>query len=380
MEVLFFLPLFLVFYAYFGYYLVLSALVAVFGRPLVSVEENPRNAPSVSVIVAAYDEEARIASRIEDILEQQYPGELEIIIASDGSTDGTVAKAREYEDRDVTVLDFSENRGRALVHNDSVAAAKGEIIVITDADSRFGPGFLKKITAPFKDPEIGATVGRLYFGGRDSAINQAEGFYWRWEVRTRMAEDRLGMLVNGCGAGMAFRKELFRPLDPVYDIDFITTMDIVQVGKDVRFVEAAQVFDEAPSTLAAEFKLRTRSAKRIMATQKRWGRSGWLRHPLYSWNLLSHKLLRWFCPFFLLTAFFANLALLSNPFFQMTLGFWLFGLVMAGAGFAAHLTNRRFAPAALFFGFFMANAGFFVGMIMAAMGKAPVKYKMPSDG
>lgn len=368
-------------YVYIGYFLCLKCLCRLAGtrpEPVGQPGEGQGSPdyPAISVIIAAFNEEKTIAGRIKDLLAQSYPGQMEIIVASDGSGDRTVAVSRRFPG--VRVLDFKENRGRAMVHNDAVAAARGDIIVATDAETRFAPGFLTRITAPFRDDAVGCTVGMLRFRDKDSGIARAEGLYWKWEVRTRICQDRLGLLMTGTGACTAFRRELFTPLRPVDDIDFATTIDVILAGRQIRYVTGAVAWDEAPGTLKAEMNGRIRSSKRLLGTLGRWGLVNWVARPLYTWTLVSHKLLRWASPFFILAAFFANIGLLGTPFYDLSFALMILAGMLAAAGSLEHARfyDFRIPLASVFFSFFMANLGFLLGFARLVTGRVPIAYKV----
>lgn len=379
-EFIFFGSILSLFYIYIGYYACLKLLVRLCNyEPPGARHPVADFAPRVSVIVAAFDEEKEIEKRIQNLLSMDYHGEIEIIIASDGSTDGTVEIASRYKDRGVTVFDFKENRGRAAVHNDAVKHATGGIILFTDAGTVFEKDFVEKIVEPFRDNRIGCAVGRLRFYDKATGINRAEGLYWKWEVRTRLLQEKIGALMTGSGACTAFRKSLFKPLRPIDDIDFATTIDTILAGKKITYVESAVAYDEAPSTLKMELNGRIRAAKRLIGTVSRWGATNWLRHPVYSWTLLSHKILRWMSPFFIILVILSNIALLGRPFYNLTFITISYMAVLTGFGALAHYLGKHIPVASTFFSFFMANVGFFVGITRALRGRVTTKYKMPSS-
>ncbi|MCP4023525.1 MAG: glycosyltransferase, partial [Desulfobacteraceae bacterium] len=209
-EFLFWISITALFYVYFGYYLTLKLLYAFIQPTNTLIKKTAAPVfPQVSVVIAAFNEEKNIAARIKNLLEQDYPGQMEIIVASDGSNDNTVSISSQFKKFGVKVLDFKENRGRAKVHNDAIEDAAGDIVVTTDAETIFEKNFITQITAPFQDSRVGCTVGRLYFWDKKSGIAKAEGLYWKWEVRTRILQDKLGVLMTGTGACTAFRKILF---------------------------------------------------------------------------------------------------------------------------------------------------------------------------
>ncbi|MCP4023035.1 MAG: hypothetical protein GY729_14435, partial [Desulfobacteraceae bacterium] len=174
------------------------------------------------------------------------------------------------------------------------------------------------------------------------------------------------------------RKILFKKLRPVDDIDFATTIDVILAGLKVKYVQDAVAWDDAPGTLKTELNGRIRSSKRLVGTLSRWGTFNWFYHPLYSWTLFSHKLLRWSSPFFILTCFFANLFLLGHPLYNLSLFLMGVAVIFTIAGSLEHFAFKvkRIPFASVFFSFFMANLGFFIGFIKIVTGRIPIKYKV----
>ena len=141
--------------------------------------------PCLSVLISAFNEEHSIAGRIKNILKNGYPlDKIEIIMASDGSTDETVFRARELHDQRVVIQDHKRNRGRAAVQNDGIAVARGEIIVFTDAETVFETGCLMALAKPFSNSSIGCVVGNLIYRTADSLVSISEGKYFSFEKKT----------------------------------------------------------------------------------------------------------------------------------------------------------------------------------------------------
>ncbi|RLB04932.1 MAG: hypothetical protein DRG83_03730, partial [Deltaproteobacteria bacterium] len=242
MEVWFWISLTSLIYVYFGYLGFLK---------LISIVKKVRTCdtavyndcfPIVSVIVAAYNEEKSIGRRIENLLEQNYPKDkLEIIVASDGSTDRTVRIAKQF--LGVKVLDFKENRGRAAIQNDGVKIAKGEVIVFTDSETEFEKNFLRRITEYFFYEKVGCVVGNLVYRTQRTSISESEGFYWKLEKKLRRLESDLGILSTATGACMAVRKNLWKDLAPIDDSDFTTPLDVILQGYKIVYAPDAIAYD-----------------------------------------------------------------------------------------------------------------------------------------
>jgi len=379
---IFWITLFLIGYVYAAYPLLLSLIVAVKGKILgpggqhqVSLAEH---LPGVTVIIAAHNEEDIIIQRLDNLMVLDYPNDkLEIIVASDGSSDRTVEIARSYNSKDVKVLDFQQNRGRAAVHNDAVVAATGDIIVFSDAETRFAPHFLRKINHYFSNKSVGCVVGNLVYITGDDTMADAEGLYWKFEKMIRKLESDLGILATASGACMAVRKRLWKELDSTDDVDFITPLDVIVQGFRVRFAPEALAYDFPPQSVGAEFRTRIRqTSKNLTGTLRRWSWQNWILHPFVSWSLLSHKLLRWMTPYLLLAIFMSTL-LLYDKHWIYTLCFLclLFSCFLSIVGYFAEKRGLIVPFASPLFAFFVANLGMAIGVFNALTGRIPAVYK-----
>lgn len=372
--VIFWISVITVIYVYGGYYLFLRLLA--FART-VTVKKDERFRPSVSIIVSAHNEAGSIENRILNLLKLDYPKDkLEIIIGSDGSSDDTAAVSRRYERQGVKVLDFPQNRGKALTHNDCAKAAVGEIIVFTDAESEFDRDFLLKLVSNHADPSVGCVVGRLRFKSVGGAISTSEGLYFRYELAIRALESRTGLLATGTGACFSVRKRLFIPLEPVDDSDFTTPIDCVKAGYRVVYEPDAKAVDRPASGMDEEIRSRIRmTAKNFIGTIRRLGPGFQGKYPLVFWGLVSHKFLRWLTGYFILAAFLSNLALLDSG------GLYVITMVIQGIGaalvFAGYLANRFDVSVPLAshaFSFFIAVYGMTVGVFNGLTGKISVRW------
>ncbi|HET9359774.1 MAG TPA: glycosyltransferase family 2 protein [Vicinamibacterales bacterium] len=297
--------------------------------------------PTVSIIVAAHNEGERIEARIENLLALDYPpGRREILIGSDGSTDGTASRASRYEDAGVRVEAFAEWRGKPAVLNDLVRRSTAEIVLFADARQRFDRGALRTLVSHFADPSVGAVSGELMLvDGTGTSIGRGTSFYWRYEKFIRLHEGRAASTVGATGAIYAIRRALFQPIphDTILD-DVLIPLRIVRQGYSVQFEPAARAFDAVSTTARQEYarKLRT-----IAGTFQLFARERWLCNPLKNplwFETISHKGLRLTLPVLHATALVANLAL--------TDGVVYLGLLAGQVGFyAAALAGHVFRHA-----------------------------------
>ena len=208
-----------VIFAYLGYPVLIFLLSRLFGRsplpPLVPRQE----LPIVSLLIAAFNEEIDIEARILNALDLEYPeGKLEIVIASDGSTDGTNAIVRRYGHRGVRLFDYEQNAGKSSVLNRSVPRLRGDIVVLSDANTHMAPDAILRLAAWFQSEDIGVVCGRLVLTDPRTGQN-VDSLYWKYETFLKKCESRLGALLGSNGAIYAVRKRLFPVVRPGTLID-----------------------------------------------------------------------------------------------------------------------------------------------------------------
>ena len=354
----------LVVYAYAGYPLLLRGLSYVFGRSSKSRALDDAELPSVSLLIAAHNEEAEIEHRLMNALAMDYPREkLQIVVGSDGSVDETARIVEGFADRGVELFDYEQNRGKATVLNESVPHLKGEIILFSDANTYNEPMSARNLVRWFRDPAIGVVCGRLVLTDPVSGRN-ADGLYWKYENFLKYYENRLGALLGSNGAIYAMRKDLYTPIDGATIVDdfVIPLLAKVKFGCSIVYDCEAIATEETPASVGAEFHRRSRiGAGGFQSIGFLWKildpRRGWV-----AFSFLSHKILRWFCPFFLIGALASNAVLLSGGetcyryLLLAQVAFYLVSLLLAFAPASRWL--RPFRLASLFSGM---NLALFVG-------------------
>ncbi len=334
--------------------------------------------PFVSIIIPVHNEQDRIAAKLENCLQLNYPQDrLEIIVVSDQSTDATEEIVHEYLTRDARIrwLPSGRRAGKSGVQNLAAAEARDGILFFTDANTTMGPQILRIMIDDLSDPAVGLVTGTVHLGDPEDAVAKGQGFYWRYELFLRVAESDLGILATASGQAMAVRKELFRPLPACYGDDCILPLDVRLQGRRVVQDQAAIVFDTMPHSIQGELRTRIRMTARNWAgTLARPAILNPLRFPFTAASLVSHKLLRWLTPFFL------AIALLSN----LGVAFAGRGVVLCWLQIAFYLSafvgwqlTRTQRPAGVFgysFSFCLANVGFLLGMVKAFRNQKIVAY------
>jgi poly-beta-1,6-N-acetyl-D-glucosamine synthase len=368
----FWLSIAVILYAYVGYPLQLLIQARLFPRPVTLAKHTTTNPRTISVVVAARNEEQNIGKRIENLLTQDYPhGLMEILIVSDGSHDATGAiverftKERTESDtgKSVKLISYAPGRGKSYAMNRAVSEARGEIIVFADARQSFKTDTVKSLVDRFADPSIGCISGELVFTETtDSEIQAEAGAYWKYEKLIRKLESETGSVVGATGAIYAIRKELFIPLheDTILD-DVVTPMMVAAHGKRVILDSHAIAFDVVTKDAGKEFRRKVRT---LAGNWQLVGQHGvFMRpggHPLW-WRFLIHKIMRLIVPFLLpitLAASFWQASYLGHLFGWLQVSFYAVALFSA---VFAHLRKIKLFGFCFFFAALNAAAvlGFF---------------------
>lgn len=293
----------------------------------------PTEPPRVSLIVAAFDEEEVIAAKVSDALAQDYPRDrLELIVASDGSSDRTVELAR-AAGADM-VLELPRG-GKMATQNAAVERASGEILAFSDANSTWRPGALDALAAAFDDPAVGYACGRVRFTA--AAGDNEEGLYWRYETAVRELESGLGGITAGNGGIYAVRRSAYRFLEPSRSHDLSLPFELRKEGWRSVDVPAAEADEKLVPTAAGEFARKRRmmvGLPDIVIADRMWDLRGY--GPLFAYQIVSHRLLRYASPLLHAAALVSNLLLLRRGrVYRLTLAAQAALLAAAAVGGAA---------------------------------------------
>jgi cellulose synthase/poly-beta-1,6-N-acetylglucosamine synthase-like glycosyltransferase len=321
LEAVFWICAGLIVYAHLGYPLALRGLLALRRRPTLEHPGSWDQPPRVSLIVAAYDEEEVIAAKVANALALDYPRErLEVIVASDGSGDATAERAR-AAGADV-VLDLPRG-GKVAAQDAAAERAAGEILAFSDANSTWAPDALRHLVEPFADPAVGYACGQVRF--LDPQGGNLEGAYWRYEMTIREMESALAGVTGGNGAIYAVRRGAYIPLPPSGSHDLSFPFLLAKRGLRSLYVPWAGAEEKMVPTVEGEFARKRRMMVGVWDIVVGEGmlRPGGYR-PLYWFELVSHRLLRYLTPFLHLAALVLNLALLDDGLvYTLTLAFQL---------------------------------------------------------
>lgn len=309
LNVLLFSLTLLLIYIYFGYPVLLGLLARICSKwhPL-----NESFEPRVSLVISAYNEVSVIEKKIENTLSLEYPKEkMKIWVISDASTDGTDDIVKSYEQKGVMLLSQKERHGKTAGINQALSCIDSEIVIFSDANAMYDANVVRRLVRHFADQKVGYAVGYARYSHNEkepSEADRSESVYWDLEVRIKKWESDLNSVVGGDGAIYAIRRSLYQPLQDSDINDFVNPLQIVVQGYRGIFDPEAFCVENPAGKFDKEFRRKVRIVNRSFNGILRVPQScnpfrvGW-----FAWQLISHKLLRWFSPFFLLAHFMVTL-------------------------------------------------------------------------
>jgi cellulose synthase/poly-beta-1,6-N-acetylglucosamine synthase-like glycosyltransferase len=332
-EPIFWVAICLALYVYFGYPLVAWLLGRTIGRPTEAAPILPR----VTVLIAAYNEAEQIEETVRNKLAQDYPEELlDVIVISDGATDGTDELVRGLGPR-VRLVRQEDRAGKTAALNRVAGEAGGEILVFSDANSIYSPDAVRRLVANFADPEVGYVTGKMVYVNHDgSLIGDGCSGYMKYENWLRAHESRLASVIGVDGGIDAIRKSLYRHMRPDQLPDFVLPLSVAERGYRVVYEPTALLEEVALSRPEDEYRMRVRvSLRALWALWDMRHLMNPFRHGLLAIQLVSHKLLRYlmFVPLVLLLISSAVLAPKGGVFLAVFL-LQLAAILLAGIGWA----------------------------------------------
>ena len=370
-ELLFWTSLAVVVYTYAGYPLLLSTAVRMgLRRPVVQ----GRDLPSVTLVISAFNEEEVIDSKLKNSLSIDYPSKrLDILVVSDASDDRTDAIVESYEPSNrVRLLRMQQRSGKTDGLNKAVELCSADLLVFSDANAMYEPDAIAMLVRNFADAEVGAVIGESRYLASKEDAGRSESAYWDYEIALKRLESSLGSVVGGDGAIYAIRRELYRQMPSDALSDFVNPCQIVEGGLLCIYEPSAICYEEAAGSFKKEFARKVRIVNRAWrATMSMKSMMNPLRHGFFSIQLLSHKLLRWLVPVFLLFIFMSSLALsLHHWFYALALTAQIAFYGVSAAGHALH--RRKGSMPRVFyipFYFCLVNVASARGIIQAYSGK-----------
>src|SRR5229473_6759201 len=313
-EIVFWFSAGIILYVYVIYPLVLSLVARRRDTtPLLSIT------PRVSLLISAYNESGIIEHKLRNALSLDYPRDLlDIVVISDCSDDGTDELVAKYAPHGVHLLRQPQRLGKSSWLNPGVDQAFGEILVFSDANAIYEHHAIHRLVRHFAGPQVGYVVGNARYaeGAEQSSSAASEGLYWKLETWLKERESQLGSVVGGDGAIYAIRRELFTPLLPTDINDLLNPLQIIVQGYRGVYDSSAVCHEHAGDSFEKEFRRKVRIVSRSLNAVCRAPRVllPWTQ-PRHWFALVSHKVLRWFVPVFLISIFVANLFLWGRPFY-----------------------------------------------------------------
>src|SRR5437588_6479737 len=362
-------------YAYAGY----PALVWLVSRVRPRAVLRGSAEPAVTVVITAYNEERDLARKLENTLALDYPADkLEIIVASDCSSDRTDEIAREFAPRGVRLHRQAERLGKTAAQNAAIALAQGEVILFSDATTLYQREVLRAMAPNFADPSVGCVAGRLvYVDDSRSAVGSGAKSYWGYETFLKTHESRACSLIGASGCLYAVRRSAYVPLYDEACSDFIIATKMVEQGLRAVYEPAAICTEETNRRSDRELRMRVRV---IAQTYTDLWRHRAMMNPLragfYAVELFSHKVLRYAVPLFLFLIFATSLALVPrSSFFALLALAQICFYAVALAGLFAERAGVRTRLLALPHNFVLANLASLLAFVQFARGERYARWE-----
>jgi cellulose synthase/poly-beta-1,6-N-acetylglucosamine synthase-like glycosyltransferase len=326
-------------YAYFGYPVLLRAMAAFRNKPVSKAPVQPK----LSLIIAAHNEQDRIREKLDNALSINYPSEhREIIVTSDGSTDRTNEIVLSYAHKGVRLITRPERHGKEYAQRRAIDAASGSILVFSDVATILEKNSLACISENFHDQSIGCVSSEDRIVADSGAI-EGEGAYVKYEMLLRRLESRVNSLVGLSGSFFAVRRELCQNWSTTLPSDFVLVIQAVKQGYRAISDPSAIGYYKTVHTEKEEFQRKVRTVMRGIAVVMTYPEIlNPLKYGFFSIQFISHKLLRWLVPFFMVSAFLSNIPLMANSsvyqgIFTTQLAFY----ALAALGFSVARLNQR---------------------------------------
>jgi len=286
----------LIFHNFFGFWLTLR-LIALFKHD--NLADEGEFLPRLTVIIPAHNEESIIAEKLDSVLSQGYPSDkLEIIVASDVSTDRTDEIVERYYSRGVTLISFKERHGKLGALDELIPRAAGDVVVVTDANVMHGPESIKKLATVYADPRVGAASGyqTVELPNQSTSLRE-EVIYRSFEANLKKSLGRLGLLVGAFGGFYSLRRSCFKPIGskPMED-DIVFPLEAISQGYKSLFVADAVGYEEIGGTMNEEYRRRIRMTAYNLNALGRAIKLGFKGGVLALYVVISYKVLRWIAP------------------------------------------------------------------------------------
>jgi biofilm PGA synthesis N-glycosyltransferase PgaC len=373
-EIIFWLSFFLLFYTYIGYGIILYFLQKGIVRKELE-EKSDENLPTVTFLVAAYNEAEIIEEKLINTAILDYPKDkIQFLFVTDGSTDETVNIIKRHSD--IELMHSPERKGKIAAVNRVMSHAKNEIVVFSDANAMLNKQAIRKIVRHYQDPSVGAVAGekRIHMEEKENASSSGEGMYWKYESTLRKWDGRLYSVMGAAGELFSIRTRLFESIDTDTLIeDFVMTMSFLRKGYRIAYEPEAYAVEEASENSREEMKRKIRiSAGGLQASWRLRDLLNPFKYPVVSFQLFSHRVMRWtLAPLALLILAIVHplLAFTSGGFYAWTLIPHLLFYLIAGVG--GMLADKKLKIKGLYipYYFLLMNTSVYWGLVRLIRGK-----------
>ncbi len=379
MVILFLTLLFLIvpLYVYIGY----PILLIIFSKIRTPLPvDKAEITPTVALFVSCYNEINVIEDKIQNSLAIDYPRDkIDYIFISDGSDDGTDEIIKRYQDQGIKLIRQEGRLGKTSGLNLAMPTTQAEIIVFSDANAIYEPNAVKMLVRNFNDPAIGYVVGAaLYTDTQVTASARSENKYWEYEIAVKKMETSLHSVVGGDGAIYAIRKFLYEPLDEKDINDFVNPLQIITKGYRGIFEPEAKCYEETAGDFEKEARRKVRIVNRsFRGLMKVSSVLNPLNTGIFSFEIISHKLLRWLVPFFLIFAIIGMIYLSSHGYFLFQV-MLLLGILLIWFSAVGYIKSGYSNISPIFsypYYFLMINTASLLGIIQAIKGNIQVTWE-----
>jgi cellulose synthase/poly-beta-1,6-N-acetylglucosamine synthase-like glycosyltransferase len=378
-ETVFLTALALLFYTYIGYPMLMFVLSRVYALPVKRVTIFPR----VSMIIAAHNEEADIAAKLENALALDYPRErLEIVVASDCSSDRTDEIIKSYAARGVKLYRQEQHFGKTIAQNSAVKATNGEILLFSDATTVYRSDAVRQIVRPFADPTVGCVAGQLiYHDLASTVVGDGCKSYWSYEKTIKEHESEVGSLIGVSGCLYAVRRSCHQKLGNDMIDDFVIATEIHLQGLRTVYEPLAISLEDTNKKGKDEFRMRVRVVQQTFSALQRYSEVLSLRrHGLFAFQMISHKVMRYLVPVFLLVAFTANAVLLhEHLIYSIAFFAQLAAYALGLAGLVGDKLGLKLGSFSLPYYFLLANTAVVGAFIKHMRGESRVVWQSVRD-
>lgn len=373
-ETIFWLIIFIIFYIYAGYPLFLI-LLSLFINNKVDKKDIE---PTVTFLITVYNEEKAIEDKLKNTLSLDYPRDkLQIIVASDGSTDKTDEIVKRFRHNGAILHRVEGRVGKTETQNQAMKKATGDIIIFSDGTTKCERNVIRNIVRNYNDPTVGAVSGRYeYKDPSGGPVGFSQILFWKYENMNKICQTKIKTLTGCYGPIYSIRRELYEPLPRDIISDLVEPLKILEKGYRIVFERDALAYELTTESTPQEFKMRVRVISRgmdgLLYVKKLFNP---FKFGLVSFQLISHKILRWFIPLFIIVLFFTNIFLLSDRFYVLTFIAQIVFYFLALLGWITDSLNMKTKIFSIPLYFCIVNLASFVSLVRIILRKKSVTWE-----